>query len=123
MDRTRLLTGLATVTAAVLAALPAVLVFGFGWFSLWHRGAAVGGVIPANTTPPEVWVLFALFYLVWMVGLMVLLVWTYDRLGRNWHSWDRPPRREKKRRRRLEAGLKYVEGQDEARSTGKKGGA
>ena len=66
--------------------------------------------------------LFALFYLAWMFALMVLVIWTYDRLGRYWHSWDRAPRREKKRRRRLEAGLKYMEGQDKARSTGKKGG-
>jgi hypothetical protein len=122
MDRTRLLAGLSTVTAVVLAALPAVLIFGFGWFSLWRRGAAVGGVIPPNTSPPEAWVLFALFYLFWMLGLMVLLIWTYDHLGRNWRSWDRAPRPEKKRRRRLGVGLRYLEAQEKARRAGKKGG-
>ena len=122
MDRTRLLTGLVTVAAVVLAAAPAVAVFGFGWFSLWHRGVFVGGELPPDTTSPELWVVFALFYFAWMLGLMVLLIWTYDRLGRYWHSWDRAPRREKKRRRRLGAGMSYLEGQEKARRAGKKGG-
>ena len=122
MDRTRLLTGLVTVAAVVLAAAPAVAVFGFGWFSLWHRGVFVGGELPPDTTSPELWVVFALFYFAWMLGLMVLLIWAYDRLGRYWHSWDRAPRREKKRRRRLGAGLSYLAGQEKERRAGKKGG-
>jgi hypothetical protein len=123
MDRTRLLTSLATLAAVVLAAVPAAVVFGLGWIPLGHPGVYLGGAPPPDTTSPELWVLFALFYLAWMLGLMVLLIWTYDRLGRYWHSWDRAPRREKKRRRRLGAGLKYMEGQDEARREGKKGGS
>jgi len=122
MDRTRLLTSLATVAAVVLAAVPAALVFGLGWLTLGHPSVPSGGAVPADTTTPEQWVLFALFYLVWMLGLMVLLIWTYDRLGRYWHSWDRAPRREKKQRRRLSAGLQYLEGQEKARRAGKKGG-
>jgi hypothetical protein len=110
------------VAAVALAALPAVVVFGFGWFSLWHGGTAVDGVIHPDSTPPEAWVLFAVAYLAWMLGLMVLVIWSYDRLGRNWHSWDRAPRRDKKRRRRLGAGLSYLEKQEEARRAGKKGG-
>jgi len=122
MDRTRLLTGLVTVAAVVLAALPAAVVFGLGWLTLGYPSVPSGGEVPRDTTSPELWVLFALFYLAWMFALMVLLIWTYDRLGRNWRSWDRAPRREKKRRRRLSAGMQYLEGQEKARRAGKKGG-
>jgi hypothetical protein len=122
MDRTRLLTGLVTVAAAVLAALPAVVVFAAGWLPFGHPGVPSGGQVPPDTSSPELWVLFALFYLAWMLGLMVLLIWSYDRLGRNWRSWDRAPRREKKHRRRLGAGLGYMAGQEKARRPGKKDG-
>jgi len=122
MDRTRLLTSFVTVAAVVLAAVPAVAVFGLGWLPLGYPDVPSGGKVPPDTTSPELWVLFAVFYLVWMLGLMVLLIWTYDRLGRNWRSWDRAPLREKKRRRRLKAGLSYIEGQEKARRAGKKGG-
>ena len=122
MDRTRLLTNLVTIAAVVLAAVPAALVFGLGWLTMGHPSVPSGGTVPPDTTSPELWVLFALFYLAWMFALMVLLIWTYDRLGRNWRSWDRAPRREKKRRRRLSAGMGYLEGQEKARRAGKKGG-
>jgi len=121
MDRTRLLTGLVTLAAVVLAAVPALVVFGLGWLSFGHF-AAVAGEVPRDSSSPEMWVVFALFYLAWMLGLMVLLIWAYDHLGRNWRSWDRAPRPEKKRRRRLGAGLSYLEGQEKARRAGKKGG-
>ena len=122
MDRTRLLTSLVTVAALVLAAAPAAIVFGLGWLTMGHPSVPSGGEVPPDTTSPEAWVLFALSYLAWMFALMVLLIWTYDRLGRNWRSWDRAPRREKKRRRRLSAGLSYLEGQEKTRRAGKKGG-
>jgi hypothetical protein len=122
MDRTRLLSGLATVAAVVLAVVPAVVVFGLGWLTFGHPSVPSGGTVPPDTTSPEQWVLFALFYLAWMFALMVLLIWAYDHLGRNWRSWDRAPRPEKKRRRRLGAGLSYLEGQEKARRAGKKGG-
>jgi hypothetical protein len=122
MDLTRLLTGLVTVAAVALAAVPAIVVFGLGWLTLGHPGVPSDGAAPPDTSSPELWVLFALFYLAWMLGLMVLLIWTYDRLGRNWRSWDRAPRRAKNRRRRLGAGLSYLEGQEKARRAGKKGG-
>jgi hypothetical protein len=121
MGRTRLLTGLVTLAAVVLAAVPALVVFGLGWLSFGHF-AAVAGEVPRDASSPEMWVLFALFYLAWMLGLMVLLILAYDHLGRNWRSWDRAPRPEKKRRRRLGAGLSYLEGQEKARDAGKKGG-
>ena len=89
MDRPRLLTGLVTVAAVVLAAVPAVVVFGLGWLTLGHPSRALRRHACRPTPPhPSSWVLFALFYLAWMLGLMVLLIWTYDRLGRNWRSWD-----------------------------------
>ena len=122
MDRTRLLTGLVTAAAVVLAVAPAAVVFGLGWLTFGHPSVPSGGVVPPDTTSPEQWVLFALFYLAWMFALMVLLIWTYDRLGRYWRSWDRAPRREKERRRRLGAGLSYLAAQEKARRAGKKGG-
>ena len=121
MNLNRLLTGLVTVAAVALAAAPAIVVFALGWLTLGP--VAVPAAAPPDTSSAEQWVLFALFYLAWMLGLMVLLIWTYDRLGRNWRSWDRAPRREKKRRRRLGAGLSYLEAQEKARRAGKKGGA
>jgi hypothetical protein len=121
MDRMRLLSGLVTVAAVVLAAVPAFVVFGLGWLTFGHPSVS-RDQLPPSTSSPEQWVLFALFYLAWMFGLMVLLIWTYDHLGRNWRSWDRVPRPEKKRRRRLGAGLDYLAGQEKARRAGKKGG-
>ena len=115
MNRTRLYTSLMTVVVLALAVLPAAVVFGFGWLTLGHPTFR-SGVVPGDTTPPEVWVLFALFYLAWMFGLMVLTIWVYDRLGHHWHSWDRAPRREKKRRLRLTAGMSFLAGQERARA-------
>jgi formate hydrogenlyase subunit 3/multisubunit Na+/H+ antiporter MnhD subunit len=101
---------LVTIAAVALAAAPAVVVFSAGWLSLTSTGDGAAQRIP------EAWALFALFYLVWMLGLTVLLIVANDRLGRHWQSWDRAPRDGKKPRRRREAGLKYLAGQEKARS-------
>jgi hypothetical protein len=115
MDRTRLYTTLMTVVVLALAVLPAAVVFGFGWLSFGHPTFR-SGAVPGDTTRPEVWVLFVLFYLAWMFGLMVLTIWAYDRLGHHWRSWDRAPRKEKKRVMRLSAGLGFLAGQQRARA-------
>jgi hypothetical protein len=115
MDRTRFLRTVVTVAAVVLAVLPAAVVFGLGWLPIGHPDVPGGGSVPPDTTPLEAWVLFSLFYLGWMFALMVLLIWTYDRLGHHWRSWDRPPRKQKKRRVRLSAGMNFLAGQEKAR--------
>lgn len=112
MDRRHLLTVALTVAAVVLAALPAAVVFGLGW--LEPAGSPPAGSVTDRT--PEAWVLFALFYLVWMGGLMVLLIVANDRLGRHWRSWDRDQRPGKRQGRRLAAGMSYLAGQERARA-------
>jgi len=46
----------------------------------------------------------------------VLVIWSFDRIGHHWHAWDRAPRKEKKRRRRLNAGMDFLAGQEKARA-------
>jgi hypothetical protein len=116
VDRTRLLRTLVTVAALALAALPAVVVFGLGWLTFGHPDVPGGAPPPPDTTPPEAWALFALFYLGWLFALMVLVIWSFDRIGHHWRAWDRTPRKEKKRRRRLAAGVDYLAGQEKARA-------
>jgi len=118
VDRRHLLTVALTVAAVALAALPAAVVFGLGW--LGPAGSPPTGAVTDRT--PEAWVLFALFYLVWMGGLMVLLIVANDRLGRHWRSWDRDPRPRKRQRRRLAAGMSYLAGQERARAAEARGG-
>ncbi|MFA4965710.1 MAG: hypothetical protein WC709_08770, partial [Thermoleophilia bacterium] len=84
MPARRPLRTLVSVAAVALAALPAALVFGLGWLPLGHPAVPSGGVTPRDPSRPEWWVLFALVYLVWMLGLMVAVIWCYDRLGANW---------------------------------------
>ena len=109
-DSRRLLLGLPTLGAVLLAVAPAVVAFGLGWLP---PGKPAAG---AADRTPEVWALFALLYLVWLFGLMLLLIVVNDRMGRHWRSWDRAPRPQKKRRRRMAAGMKYLEGQQEAQA-------
>jgi hypothetical protein len=121
MDRRRLLIILVPVGLMVLALVPAAVTFGLGWLRL--PSIQPPGASPArDTTSLEAWTLFAVFYLVWMVALMVLFVWAYDRLDYHWQYHQRPPRPPKKQRRRLAAGLGFLAGQEKARRTGKKGG-
>jgi hypothetical protein len=112
----RLLTALVAPAALLLSAAPAVVVFGRGWLPAGDPDVPVGTVVPPETTPLEWWVVFVLFYLAWMVGVTLLVVWSYDTLGRKWRSYDRPPRPARRTARRREAGLRYLEAQDEARA-------
>lgn len=74
-----------------------------------HHGAVV------DVASPEVWTLIALGFLVWSVLTVVLLILAYDRLGYHWTYHERSPRPAKKRRRRLMAGMSFLEGQEDAR--------
>ncbi len=97
----RLLVSLATVA---LAALPAIVVFKAGWLTAGPGESSL-----------ERSVLFVLVYLVWLLAVFVLFIWCNDRLGINWHAWDRAPRPEKRQRRRRAAGLRFLDGQESAR--------
>ena len=116
MSGRRLLSALVAPAALLLSAAPAVVVFGRGWLPAGDPDVPVGATVPPESTPIEWWVVFAFFYLVWMVGVTLLVVWSYDTLGRKWRSYDRPPRPRKRTARRREAGLRYLEAQDEARA-------
>ena len=110
--RTALIT-LVTAGLIVLACLPAVVVFGLGWLQL--PGIQPWGAPPArDTTSLEAWVLFAVFYLLWMFGLTVLLVWSFDRIGHNWRPYDRSPRPPKKTRRRARATMQAMNAEEQA---------
>lgn len=116
MDRSRLLKTLITVAALALVALPAAVAFGLGWLSFGHPDVPNGGATPPDTTPLEAWALFAVVYFFWLFGLMLLVVWSFDRVGHHWRAWDRAPRKEKKKRRRLSAGVGFLAGQEKARA-------
>ncbi len=115
MDRRRLVIALVTVGLVVLACLPTVVAFGLGWMKLPHI-EPVGVRSARETTSPEAWALFALFYLAWMAALTVLLIWSYDHLDYHWQYHERAPRRRRKQRGRLTATLKIVEAEDKARA-------
>lgn len=115
MDRRRLLIILVPAGLIVLALVPAALAFGLGWLRL-PPIQPPGGTPAPDTTPPEAWALLAIFYLFWMVGLVVLLVWSYDRLDYHWQYHERPQRPPRKQRRRLAAGMEFLAGQEEARA-------
>jgi hypothetical protein len=114
VDRTRLLRGLVTAAALALAVLPAAVVFGFGWLTFGHPSVPNGGATLPDTSPLEAWAGFAVFYFLWLFGLMVLVVWSFDRIGHHWSAWDRVPRKQKRRRRRLRAGVDFLAGQQKA---------
>ena len=121
MDRRRLLIILVPVGLIVLALVPAIVTFGLGWLRL--PSIQPPGASPArDTTSIEAWTLFAVFYLFWMIALMVLFVWSYDRLDYHWQYHQRSPRPPKKQRRRLAAGMDLLAGQEKARRARKKGG-
>ena len=113
MHRRTAIIALVTAGLIVLACLPAVVTFALGWLQLPHiqpRGAAPAG----DPASPEAWTAFALFYLVWMVGLMVLLVWSFDRIGHYWQPYDRSPAPQKKQRRRTRATMQAMDAEDKA---------
>jgi hypothetical protein len=113
MGRRTLPIALVTVGLLILAVVPAVVAFGLGWLQLPH--IQPWGAPPAqDTTTPEAWALFALFYLAWMVALTVLLVWCFDRLGHKWQPYDRSRRPAKKDRRRTRATMRAVAAEQQA---------
>jgi hypothetical protein len=113
MHRRTALIALVTAGLIILACLPAVVTFGLGWLQPPH--IQPWGAQPAkDTTSPEAWTLFAVFYLAWMAGLVVLLVWSFDRIGHHWRPYDRSPRPEKKQRRRTRATMRAVNAEQQA---------
>jgi hypothetical protein len=115
MDRRRLLIILVPVGLILLALVPAVITFGLGWLRL--PAIQPPGAAPArDTTSLESWALFAVFYLIWMMMLLVLFIWSYDRLDYHWQYHQRSPRPPKKQRRRTAAGMGFLAGQEEARA-------
>lgn len=104
---------LVTAGLILLAAVPAAVTFGLGWLKLPQ--IQPWGAQPArDTTTLEQWTLFALFYLAWMAGLTVLMVWLFDRLGHRWRYHERAPRREKKSRRRARATMQQMNAEQKA---------
>ena len=101
----RLLRILVPLVALALVGLPAVVAFRAGWLALGSGQAS----------SMERWALFAVFSLAWVLALAVSAIWCNDRLGVHWRAWDRAPRREARRRRRRDAGLRLLEGQETAR--------
>ena len=49
-----------------------------------------------------------------MFGLVVLLVWSFDRIGHQWHPYDRTPRPPKKSRRRARATMQAMNAEQQA---------
>jgi len=104
---------LVTAGLVVLAFVPAVVVFGLGWLRLPH--IQPWGAAPArDSTTLEQWTLFALFYLAWMVGLTVLMIWSFDHIGHRWRYYEGTPRARKKSRRRARATMRHVSAEQQA---------
>lgn len=113
MHRRTALVVLVTAGLILLACLPAVVTFGLGWLTLPE--IQPWGAPPArDTTTLEAWALFAVVYLLWMVGLMVLLVWVFDRLGHHWQYYERSPRPPRKMRRRARATMQAMNAEQQA---------
>lgn len=113
VHRRTVLVWLISAGLVVLVCLPAVLAFGLGWLRLPHIQPP--GSPPAkDTTPPEAWVLLAVFYLAWLAGLMVLTIWLFDRIGHHWHYYEKTPRPRKKERRRARATMRHVNAEQQA---------
>jgi hypothetical protein len=113
MHRRTALIWLITAGLLVLACVPAVVTFGLGWLQLPH--IQPWGAPPArDTTTPEAWALFSVFYLFWMVGLTVLMVWAFDRVGHSWRPYDRTPPSRKKSRRRARATMRQMGAEQQA---------
>jgi multidrug efflux pump subunit AcrB len=113
MHRRTALIVLVTAGVIVLACVPAVVTFGLGWLQPPHI-QAWGEPAAKDTTSLEAWTLFAVFYLGWMFGLVVLLVWSFDRIGHQWHPYDRTPRPQKKARRRARATMQAMNAEQQA---------
>jgi hypothetical protein len=87
-----------------LLCLPAVVALRLSWLAL------AGG--PGATI--ERWTLFAVFYVGWTLAAVVAFVWANDRLGIHWYAHERAVRPGKRRRHRLDAGLRLLDGSRDA---------
>jgi len=114
MDRRRLALVGVTLGLIVLALLPAVVAFSAGWLHLPHIEPPLHPAAP-DRTPPEAWAAFAVFYLFWIVGGAILLVWCYDRLGYHWQPHERKPRLSRKERRKRAAVMGALTMDDDVR--------
>jgi len=113
VHRRTALISLVTAGLIALALVPAVVTFGLGWLRLPQ--IQPWGAQPAtDTTTLEQWTLFALFYLAWMAGLTVLMVWLFDRIGHRWRYYEGTPRRQKKSRRRARATMRQMDAEQKA---------
>jgi len=115
VDRRRLLIAIVSAAAVVLAAVPALVVFGQGWLPLPHRVISPDAAQPYGGSP-EAWTLFALFYLAWMAADVTLLVFLYDRIGFRYLPRETKPLEPRRKRRRRTAGVRYLEAQERARA-------
>ena len=113
MHRRTALVWLVTAGLIVIACLPAVVTFGLGWLRLPHI-QPWGAPPTRDTTSPEAWALFSVFYLFWFAGLTVLMIWTFDRIGHHWHYYERAPRAKKKERRRARATMRQMGAEQQA---------
>jgi hypothetical protein len=114
MDRRRLALVGVTLGLVVLTLAPAVVAFSAGWLHL-PRIEPPGHPAAPDRTPPEAWAAFAVFYLFWVVGASILLVWCYDRLGYHWQPVERKPRLTRKERRRRAAVMGALTVEDDVR--------
>jgi hypothetical protein len=114
MDRRRLALAGVTLGLIALAVAPAVVAFAAGWLHLPHIQPPGHPAAP-DRTPPEAWAVFALFYLFWIVGACILLIWCYDRLGYHWQPYERKPRLSRKERRKRAAVMGSLTVEDDAR--------
>ena len=114
VDHRRLLIALSSVTFLALAVVPAVVVFSLGWLPLPH--AELPGSAPQPGGSPEAWALFALFYLVWMAGDVVLLVLLYGRFGFHYTPRESKPREPRRTKRRRTAALRYMAAREQAQA-------
>jgi hypothetical protein len=113
MHRRTALVWLVTAGLIVLACLPAVVTFGLGWLQLPH--IQPWGAPPAkDITSLEAWTLFAVFYLLWTLGLLVLMIWAFDRLGHRWRYYQSAPRAKSKDRRRARATARHMGAEQQA---------
>lgn len=113
MDRRRLALVGVTLGLVLLGLAPAVIAFAAGWLHLPHIEPPLHPAAP-DRTPPEAWAAFAVFYLFWIVGASLLLVWCYDRLGYHWQPHERKPRLSRKERRKRAAVMGALTVEDQA---------
>ena len=114
VHRRTALIGLVTAALLVLAVAPAVVAFGLGWLRLPHIQPWGAPAAANDTTSIGAWTLFAVFYLFWMLGLTVLMIWAFDHLGHYWRFYESTPRPRKKARRRTRATMRQIDAEQRA---------